>query len=66
MLPDGAGEGVIILQEIKCKDDNKTLFYKDGNDLVIQCKRCKQNGKLQFRRIPFESILKSNEKEIKI
>lgn len=54
------------MQEIKCKDDNKTLFYKDGDDLVIQCKRCHQNGKKEFRRIPFKKILESNEKEIKI
>ena len=54
------------MQEIKCKDDNKTLFYKDGNDIVIQCKRCKQNGKVLLRRVPIEAILKSTEKEIKI
>ena len=54
------------MQEIKCKDDNKTLFYKDGNDIVIQCKRCKQNGKLQLRRVPLETIMKSNETVIKI
>ena len=54
------------MQEVKCKDDNKTLCYKDGNDLVIQCKRCKQNGKLEYRRVPLETIMKSTEKEIKI
>ena len=54
------------LQEIKCQDDNRTLCYKDGDDLVIQCKRCKQNGKPEYRRVPLETIMKSTEKEIKI
>ncbi len=53
-------------QEVKCKDDGKTLFYKDGSDILIQCKRCKENGKSQLRRIPIETILKSEEKIIKI
>ena len=54
------------MQEVKCKDDNKTLCYKDGNDLVIQCKRCKQNGKPEYRRVPLETIMRFTENEIKI
>lgn len=54
------------MQEVKCKDDGKTLFYKDGDDIVIQCRRCKDNGRMKFRRVPIETIVKATEKEIKI
>lgn len=53
-------------QEVKCRDDGKTLFYKYGEDIVIQCRRCKQNKKDEFRRVPIKRILESTEKEIKI
>jgi hypothetical protein len=77
VVPDIKGKKLVVsavnmkskfdnMQEIKCADDGKTLCYKDGDNLVIQCKRCKSNEKDEYRRVPIKQILESTEKEIKI